>query len=682
MTEERFLTGQEVLRTKGGSMIHVVFLLLIAELPLYEVDEIVVTATRYPEVLEDVALATVVIEKDEIEELHPLSVAEVLNHYAGIDIKEYGTIGAVSTIMIRGIQANGVLVLINGHPLNSISAGIADLSSINCHSIERIEMIKGPVSSLYGANALGGVVNIITTKRYEKPEVHIQTIPSTTTSDEPFQTIDIFADAGIPLGQAYAGVSGGYTSSGGYRHNSDVTHHYLQGRAGYEHEKFEIISSLVYDDKEYGLPGPEPLIDSLHVVPQFGDSTVTSLFDRQDDLIILGDVAINWHIIDNLDWNNTFFADRKRMDFHTVYAGWLGDTITEDFDYLTHTVGVNSNMTFDVHDAKVVVGLDAHYDTLKTIKNSKQTGDTVWHASSHTIGAWLEFKKKFSDITFVPSLRFDSNSEFGNFLYHQIGLIGSFIPHLLMKISVGKAFRAPTFNDLYWPMYGNPHLKPEHGWSYEARFEGSPLPHLFTALSFYVRNIRDRIFWLPGEDGMWQPQNVNYISIKGLEIELHSSINEMVRFSLDGTYIDARQRNNEIVYDYYDWVADTSLTITEEIERDAAFTPKFTVSSTVNIRLPYQSYLNLTGIYTGKRVNYYANYSDDYPHVFMDTKTLEAYIIFDALISKKLFTFLTLALGAKNLFDTDYAVQFGNSMNDLDYPMPGRTLFAQLELNY
>ncbi|KPJ71733.1 hypothetical protein AMJ52_08340 [candidate division TA06 bacterium DG_78] len=659
-----------------------VFVILFSVTQIYEMEEIVVTATRYPEVLNDVALATVVIGKDELEELRPLSFTEVLRYYAGIDVKDYGTHGAVSTIMIRGIQANGVLVLINGHPLNSISLGIADLSSINSHSIERIEIIKGPVSSLYGANALGGVMNIITTKKYEKPEIHLKAIPSTTNTDELLQTIDIFVNGGAPLGQTYVGVSGGYTSSDGYRHNSDLMHYHLQGRFGYEHKKFEIISSLVYDGKEYGLPGPEPLIDSLHGVPQFGDSTVTSLFDQQDDLIILGDLAINWHITDNLDWNNTFFADRKRMDFHTMYAGWLADSIIEDFDYLTHTLGLNSIMTLDINDSKVVIGIDGHYDTLTTTKNSEQTGDTVWHASSYNIGAWFEFKKKFNTVTFIPSLRFDKNSEFGNFISPQIGFIGSFIPHLLIKISAARAFRAPTFNDLYWPIYGNPNLRPEHGWSYEARFESSPLSNLFTAVSLYLRNIKDRIFWLPAEDGMWQPQNVNYITIKGLEIELHSQINEMIGFSLEGTYIDARQKNNEIVYDYYDWMADTSLMLIEEIKRDAAFTPKFTVSSTVNFRLPYESSLSLTGTYAGERVNYYANYIDDYPNVLMDTKTLDTYFVMNAVFNKKCFKFLTLSLGVKNLLDTEYALQFGNSIEDLDYPMPGRTAFAQLTLDY
>jgi vitamin B12 transporter len=645
-------------------------------------EEIVVTATRYPESLKDVALATVVIDKDELEELHPFSLTEVLKYYAGIDIKDYGTHGAVSTIMVRGIQANGVLVLINGHPLNSISAGIADLSSINSHSIERIEIIKGPVSSLYGANALGGVVNIITTKKYEKPEIHLKTIPSTNNIDELLQTKDFYVDGGLPFDKAYVGATGGYTSSDGYRSNSDMTHYHVQGRFGYENKKFEIISSIVYDDKEYGLPGPKPLIDSTHPVPQFGDSTVTSLFDRQDDLVILGDLAINWHIIDDLDWNNTFFADRKRMNFHTTYAGWLADTIIEDFDYLTHTLGLNSIFTLDINDSKVVFGIDAHYDTLKTAKNSEQTGDTIWNASSYNIGAWFELKKNFNAITLIPSFRFDKNSEFGNFISPQIGFISSFFPNLLVKISIGKAFRAPTFNDLYWPIYGNPDLKPEHGWSYETRFEISPLPNLFAALSLYMRNIKDRIFWLPGEDGMWQPQNVNHIAIKGLEIELRSEINEMIEFSLEGTYIDAKQKNNEIVYDYYDWMADTSLVLIEEIERDAAFTPKYTVSSTFNFRLPYESTFNLTGTYVGERVNYYSNYTDDYPNVLMDTKTLDAYFVFNAVLSKKFFTFLIVSLGAKNLFDTEYALQFGNSIEDLNYSMPGRTLFAQLALDY
>ena len=224
-------------------------------------------------------------------------------------------------------------------------------------------------------------------------------------------------------------------------------------------------------------------------------------------------------------------------------------------------------------------------------------------------------------------------------------------------------------------------LKPEHGCAYEARFESSPIPNIFAALSLYMRSIKDRISWLPGEDGMWQPQNVNYISIKGLDVEIRNRVSDFISLYLEGTYLNAKQKNNEVVYEYYDWMADTSLTIINEVERNAAFTPKYVVSSTINFNLPYECALNLTGSYVAERVNYYANY-DDSPNVTMDVKILDAYFNLNAGFSKQLFSLFTLSIGAKNVFDTEYAIQFGNTMTDLDYPMPGRTLFAQFVVDY
>lgn len=663
-------------------MISLVFLIVFSGLPVYEIDEIVVTATRYPTALSNIALATMVIDREELDKLHPLSLAEILKHYAGIDIKDYGTTGSVSTIAIRGIQANGVLVLLNGHPLNSVTAGIADLSSVNSNGIERIEIVKGPVSSIYGANALGGVVNIITKKNYKSPELYMKINPSTTEINEPTQTKDFFIQGGLPFGKTNIGIAGGYTASDGYRNNSDLTRYHLQGSFGIENNKIDVDASVIYDNKGYGLPGPKPLVDSMHPIPQFGDSTVTSLFDRQDDNLIFGDIVINWHISDVLSWSNTFFADRKHMRFHTIYADWLGEAITENYSYLTYTLGMNTMAVLNINDTKITFGIDGHYDTLETTKYSEQTGDTVWNASSYNIGAWIECKKTFNRLTFVPSIRLDKNSRFGNFLSPQFGIVGSFMPNLLIKLSVGKAFRAPTFNDLYWPIYGNLDLKPEHGWAYETRFESSLSPNLFAALSLYIRTANDRIFWLPGEDGMWQPQNVNSMNIKGMDIELRGQINDIVTVYLEGTYLDAKQKNNEIVYDYYDWMVDTSLMIIAEIEREAAFTPKYVVSSIINFKLPYVSALGLTGSYVGKRVNYYANYMDDYPNVTMDTKTLDAYFIINTVFSKKLVEVLTLSIGAKNLFNTEYAIQFGNSLDDFDYPMPGRTLFFEFVMDY
>ena len=119
--------------------------------------------------------------------------------------------------------------------------------------------------------------------------------------------------------------------------------------------------------------------------------------DNRDDIII-GDLTITWNVTDKIDWKNTLFVDRKLTQFMTTYAGWMGDTITEDFDYLVHTFGLNSMSAIDIDDTEIIFGIDAHYDTFETTRNSEHSGDTVWNASSYSVGGWFELKKRFDNI--------------------------------------------------------------------------------------------------------------------------------------------------------------------------------------------------------------------------------------------------------------------------------------------
>ena len=652
---------------------------VISLFPLYEVDEIMVTATRYPKVLKDIALATVVIDKEEMRERGSFNLGELLHTHAGIDIKDLGQCG-VSSISIRGIPSNGTLVLINGHPINSITTGMADLSSIDINGVERIEIIKGPVSSFYGANGLGGVVNIVTIKDYMSPEFELGITPSTTDFTNLSQSQHVFASIGMPLRTGHGGIVGAYHTSDGHRSNMDLNHSHIQSHLSQDFGQASISAVVTYDNKEYGVPGPQPFIDSLHPRPQFGDSSATSLFDREHDKILLGKVEVDWAATDAIHWFTKLFGDREKIDFHSVYRGWLGDTVTEDYEYLTHTIGLHSLAAVTSDNADLIFGLDAHYDTLETAKRSQQTGDTLWHASSYVVGGWIELKKHFGTITTISQIRFDRNSDYGNFVSPGIGIISTVAENFWVKTSLGKAFRAPTFNDLYWPNAGNPSLKPEHGWEYELRLESSPVYNLFAAFSFYLRSIKDRIVWLPTE-GSWQPQNANHLSVRGIDCEIYSPINDVLALSLEGTYLNAEQKNTEVIYDFYDPYADTSHTIMAEIERDAAFTPQYQISARLTVKVPHDLAISLSSLWVAEQVNYYPNYNN-YPHVSMDVKTLDDYFLMNTNVNKKFFDNLRMSIGIKNLFDVKYAQQFGNSLEDHDYPMPGRTLFTQLVWHY
>jgi outer membrane cobalamin receptor len=320
--------------------------------------------------------------------------------------------------------------------------------------------------------------------------------------------------------------------------------------------------------------------------------------------------------------------------------------------------------------ADLIAGIDARYDSLIAGKASAETGDTTWYASQNNIGAWLEVKNDFDRIVLNSSLRLDRNSGYGYFLSPQIGIVYSPASVIRVKTSLGRAFRAPGFNDLYSPLYGNRNLKPEIGNSAEMRLEFGTGDNPFSAFSFFMRKIIDRIAWLPTQGGLWRPQNVNRLSIQGLEWETRYSFWNIVKIENQLTYLNGRQKNRELI------VADDS---TREVERPAAFIPTLAISSCWDIRMPAGLILNLEGSYASARKNYYENWTN-YPNITTDTKTLAAYFIFNAGLLRTWFGRLSTALGCKNLLDVKYATQFGNTIDDLDYPMPPRTFYFRMSL--
>jgi outer membrane receptor for ferrienterochelin and colicin len=119
----------------------------------------------------------------------------------------------------------------------------------------------------------------------------------------------------------------------------------------------------------------------------------------------------------------------------------------------------------------------------------------------------------------------------------------------------------------------------------------------------------------------------------------------------------------------------------EEVERDAAFTPPYTLTARLNIHILDSWYIHCSAEYVSEQNNYYSNY-DDYPFVTMDNKTLENYVLINVAVSRTVFKHITIACAVKNVTDVKYARQFGNTIDDHDYPMPGRTWCAQCMVEY
>ena len=141
---------------------------------LFTLDEVVVTATKYPVEMSETSVSVEVIREEDVDSSNAANVGELLNDVTGVNIINYGGPSGQKTVHIRGSKPTQVLILMDGQSINNNQNGQKDLGQLPLSNVKKIEILKGPASALYGANALGGVVNIITKDASEKPEVNFK----------------------------------------------------------------------------------------------------------------------------------------------------------------------------------------------------------------------------------------------------------------------------------------------------------------------------------------------------------------------------------------------------------------------------------------------------------------------------------------------------------------------------
>ncbi len=599
--------------------------------PVYELEGIVVTATRTPERLREIPWGVSVISSHEIELRGAQDLGELLRGELGMDVKAYGSLGQTSTVSLRGSTANQVLVLLDGRPANHIALGIADLSLLSLQGVERVEIVRGPISSLYGANALGGVVNVITRGKPAGSSV-VQEVSLGSFDTEVYRA-EVAAAAG-KVGFLFAGCS---RSTQGLRSNSSCDGEDARVKITYgDGDSHQLSLSSAYEGRKLGVPGPKP---AAGVLPTYGDSTATSLFDTQQDKNLSSDASLTLRLGRAVDLKAKGYFDVKEMDFFSVFPGYNPDWTTYRAelidDYMTRTLGVNVQVSLTPSaEQMLIVGLDARRDLFEgssALRNTDtdSTETTRWRPSSYGYGVWGEGKRNLVGFAVTTTtFRYDWSENYGSFLSPSIGVV---LKHgnSSVKLSAGRAFRAPTFNDLYWPGAGNSDLRPESGMAGEVRVESSPLPLLFVSASWSRREVKDLISWAPlGEGGRWEPSNIDRFSETGWEFGIKAR--PLAGFSLDNrvTLLSAEQRKMEIVY--ADFV--TGETRLEERTRAAAYIPGVKASVTAGYETGFGTKLRGDIRWAGERANYYPNYSQA-PTVTMDKKTLPSAVLVGTRVS-------------------------------------------------
>ncbi len=610
---------------------------------------IVITPSRLEQPLRDVPVATTVITEEELKTSNAKTVAEILEVVTGAEVKNYGSLGASASISLRGSLANRVLVLVDGKPINSISFGEANLSQISLEDIQRVEIVRGPTSHLYGANALGGVVNIITK---EPPQKLVNRVEI---SYETFNTQVYKFESGSSFGNLGYLITGGKKKADGLRKNSDYDADDITGKFTYNFtENIATTMSLRYHDSELGLPGPKP---QKGTTAKYGDENVTSLYDRQKDKNFMCDVSLELPVMENSKLSIKGYIDNRKMKYHSV---------DYESDYITNIKGGYIEYKHNLSDENtILLGMDGHHDEFDAKRNiiNTDTGEVSlyeWKPETDTYGLWLENRWNiFAPITTTLGLRYDHHSTYGSQLSPNFGAIYRINKRNRIRGSIGKAFRAPTFNDLYWEdpyMQGNPDLKPETGWQAEIGGESEISNNFIVRASLFNREIKDMIAWAPDASGSWKVSNVDKNSTWGAELEFNANLTKQITSRVSYTFLNAKQRKKTEAYK----------------EKMAPFVPSNKINFDLNYRSNFGLKVSINGQFLDKMVNYYSE----------GTKKLAKHFTLNAKISQGILENLEIFITGNNLLDTDYKEQFGTYFDDQGYPMPGRTIMAGISWKF
>jgi len=684
LSQEKKMRGDKIKRKFLGMLaVGVLWVLVFVlrangeEEKIFDLREIVVTASKTVHLLEDVPGSVTVITKKEIAKKPVKELGEFLENIAGLKVERYGSLGAATGIHLRGLASSRVLVLIDGRVLNSPSLGEADIAGIPIANIEKIEVVRGPISSLYGANAVAGVVNIVTKDPPEKFTNEFNISYGT------WNTIISSFQSGGSLGKFGILVTPYHRQSDGHRSNSDYKNSGVDTKCNLKIGDSKLIFSAGYDESKAGLPGPKPAIDPTQRTATqiaFGNNEVSSLVDHGKERKGYLAATFDSEKYKIKTWVNDWDTD-SHYELMELSPTFVNEHHLHNDNFKTNVYGLELQSDWELGERNLLTtGVYFNKDEFKVNKKDYNVASGInvsgsWKADRRTDAFYLQDEINLKPVILTLGARWDHPSDFDSQISPKINLLWQVAELTNFRFSYGQSFRAPTLNDLNWPAdpygQGNPNLKPEKGEMYEIGLEKTFSKKFLFRTSIFHQNVDNMITWAPtGPVGplgtnLWQPSNVNKVKISGVELEGRIDFTPDFSFLLTSTYLNPKQYNMEL--------RDDLTSRMERVKRQAAYVPKYKVDLGLEWKNLFHRKglrLNVDAQYVDKTYQYYSNWNA-YPAVSTDTKKIKAYTLFNIKLTQS-FKNKEIFLAIANLFDEKYSHQFGYDVNDQNFPMPGR----------
>ena len=633
----------------------------------YRLNEITVTATRPTQLASESSSSISVVLRDAIDRSNSTSLADLVSPVAGLFVKNYGGTSGLKTISQRGMGTEHTLVLVNGMRVNSVQNGLTDLGLMTADFIESVEVLRGGQSASYGADAVAGVVNVVT-----RPPADNHIAASSSVGSFGYRRYHISGGVGGQEG----GLRAGY---GEERSNEDFPFAYGNGefvqlltrRNADMIARYGSIQGSVSLPNQTHLTGFISMYASERGVGGAVVSPASSSRARQTDrahMLQLGLSSGNKEHLRFLTNGQVRYSFQRYVDPDMNVAGESLDNSFENLD-----IRVEPRVDLRMNSS-VRVGTGIELGRTLARGNSLRLDAERTIAGPYTVGEvrLMNDVGCVSDVILYPAMRFDAVSSAGTSWSPQAGARVSFKTFeagILSRINTGvraslsRNFRAPTFNELYYAGgggLGNPDLRPERATSFDA---GADL--LFAALgdhyvqaSYFRIDMKDRVVWVAAGAGIVSPRNMHRIRSEGFEFSHTSSMLSDI-ITIETNYTLAETRNispgdlnegNQLIY-----IPRETFNITLALGKE--FATGFFRKISVMARETFTGY------------RYISEDNADFLPSFKLTDI--------AVAGRMSINQLSMAIKAEinNLFDEDYQVIIG-------YPMPRRSFRLTVGVQY
>lgn len=609
----------------------------------------VVTSDRQNEPLQKTAKTTYVVTKAEIVARGYQSVAAALTTIPGIVVEQYGALGALASVSIRGASPAQVLILVDGRPAGGAETETLDLGEFSTSGVERIEVVEGGGSTLYGDRAVGGVINIITT-----PAANAAPLVKLSTGSFDTNAVD-FESRYLTFERVAAGNDYGFVSGaipGGNRIDDDFEDTTARLRDSTKIGAVGLDASLGLSSVHLGVPGPleYPFLPSPApaVTPNpalaasYQSSTTRQNTETEDARLTFSlQRSISTTTLD-------LSATRQSLLFYSSpgdYNGCYNAFVVQPCSDLDDDARVQASLrqAFTTADNRLLFGVDLARDVARIDAGGVPPPINAFAETA----LYAQESRDFGTATAYAGLRAERDGAQGGAISPSAGFVERFARDWSVRGNYATAFRAPTAVDLYYPGFANPSLQPERMQTTDLTLDYESASGGIAAGPFTQTGVN----LIEPNASFTQEINVGRVSIGGATLDahtrpmngitVHAGVTDVYR-ALDLTTVAVRLPrrpvfSTSLAVEYAATAPRAVLSAAGLIARAVGASPPYAPPDA-----PYDPYLN-------------AN----------------AYTTVDGYVRFRLAPIALLSLRASNLGDERYAAVAG-------YPAPGRSFWVEV----